>query len=170
MGKSKPAKKKGAKSKPAPKKAMKPNKKSAKKQTSAKKPVAKKASTKKIVSKKPTVKVAAPVVKSQPKLSVDFSKAVTPLADRVLVRLTTAERVTPGGLIIPDNVSTVQGHLKGHVLAVGTGVRSKKGFKRPLDVMIGDQIYFSERASTKISFNGEDLHIVRESDVLGVTK
>lgn len=118
--------------------------------------------------------VAKPIMKAAPVASkvknVDYTKAFSPLADRILVRLVAAERMTAGGLFIPDNASTVQGHLKGHVLAVGNGARSKKGFKRPLDVTVGDQIFFNEYASTKLNFQGEDLHIVRESDVLGVSK
>lgn len=105
-----------------------------------------------------------------PTKTIDYAKVVTPLGDRLVVRLVVAERMTPGGLYIPDTVSDVQGHLKGEVLAAGSGARNKKGNKRPLDVIVGDKIYFNEYSATKINFGLEELHIVKETDVLGVVK
>ena len=141
------------------------------------KKVAAKTPAKKVTAKKPTAqKVAAkpvmtkPVGKSQLTKTIDYTKVMTPLGDRLVVRLISAERVTVGGLIIPDTVSTVEGHLKGEVLAAGTGLRSKKGHKRPLDVSVGDKIYFNQHSATKVTFGLEELHIVKEVDVLGVAQ
>ena len=127
----------------------------------------------KVVAKKAAVKAkpaTKTVVKTVAKKTtpVDYSKVMTPLGDRLVVRLVSKERVTPGGLFIPDTVSNIQGHLKGEVLAAGTGARNKKGHKRPLDVTVGDQIYFDQYSATKINFGHEELHIVKEIDVLGV--
>lgn len=142
------------------------------------KSVAKKVAVKKIVKKAKAVKAKtvavkaptkfiAPVVKTVKK-NIDYSKAITPLGDRLVVRVVQAERVTAGGLILPDTVNTATGYLKGEVLAVGKGEFSKKGNLKVLDVKIGQTILFSEYASTKVNFHDEDLYIVHEKDVLGI--
>lgn len=167
--------------KPAPKKALKKvQTKSAKakpaKSKAVKTKLVAKATKKAPVKKSVLTSVAAkpssakPATKQQPNKTIDYSQVMTPLGDRLVVRLISAERVTAGGLIIPETVSTVEGHLKGEVLAAGTGARSKKGHKRPLDVSVGDQIYFNQYSATKITFGLEDLHIVKEVDVLGVVQ
>lgn len=172
--------------KPAPaKKAVKKTAKPAAKKTAAKKPVKKvtKAVVKKSVKAKLTKKVAtkAPAKKSapvkampkaqaaKPVAKIDYTKAITPLGDRLVIRLTQTERVTPGGLILPDSVSSTSGYLKGEVLAAGHGTYTKKGHHKLLDVKIGDVVLFNEYSSTKVKYNNEDLHIVHESDILGVT-
>jgi chaperonin GroES len=128
--------------------------------------------TKKIVKKsvplKSTIKKMAPIVKPAVKTNMDYSKAVTPLGDRLVVRLAKAEAMTAGGLYIPDMVHNAVGHLKGEVLAVGQGLTTKKGFLRSMDVQIGDQVLFADHAGTKVIFNSEELFIVNETDVLGV--
>jgi chaperonin GroES len=123
--------------------------------------------TKKVTSR--TVKAKKSVV-SQPKVrrTVDYTKAITPLADRLVVRVLNAEKVTAGGLIIPATASFVTGYLKALVLAVGGGVKGKRGQIRPLDVKIGDHVLFAEYAGTKVNFHSEELHIIHESDVMGV--
>ncbi|MEQ1721743.1 MAG: co-chaperone GroES [Pseudobdellovibrio sp.] len=150
--------------KASPKKAAKkitPKKKALKK-VIAKKQV-KKVVTKALVKK--TIPVKAPVVK------VDYSKAITPLADRLVVRVEVGERMTPGGLYLPDTASSIAtGYLKAKVLAVGHGNKNKKGLVRPLDVQIGDFVLFSEHAGTKVKFNSEELQIIHESDVMGVVQ
>lgn len=123
-------------------------------------------SSEKIVQKM----AAKPTVKSSVVRKLDYSKAVTPLGDRLVVRLISADRMTAGGLYIPDTVSQVEGHMKGEVLAAGKGILNKKGHKRPLDVTVGDQIYFNQYSATKVTFGGEELHIVKEVDVLGVAQ
>lgn len=170
----KPAKKKAAPAKKAVKKTAKP----AAKKAAAKKPVKKvtKAVVKKSVKAKPVkksapAKTAAPKVQpAKPVAKIDYTKAITPLGDRLVIRLTQTERVTPGGLILPDSVSSTSGYLKGEVLAAGHGTYTKKGHHKLLDVKIGDVVLFNEYSSTKVKYNNEDLHIVHESDILGVTK
>ncbi|MFZ3230846.1 MAG: co-chaperone GroES [Pseudobdellovibrio sp.] len=155
--------------------AKKPAKKAVKKVTAkvAKKP-AKKVIAKKSVAKKVIAKKAAPsaVVKSAKATvkNIDYSKAITPLADRLVIRVVQGEKVTAGGIIIPDMVHSATGHLKGEVLAAGNGAKNKKGAIRPLDVKIGDQILFSEHAGTKVIFNSEELQIIHESDVMGIVQ
>lgn len=141
-----------------------------------KKKIIKKAQPKKILKKtvkKTTKKQVKKIVKKTtikvvPKTNVDYTKAVTPLGDRLVVRLAKAETMTAGGLYIPDMVDSATGYLKGQVLVIGQGHTTKKGFLRSMDVQIGDQILFAEHAGTKIIFNSEELHIVNETDVLGI--
>ncbi len=138
----------------------------------AKKAVTKKA-VKKVVQKnvkKPISKAKAvvPSVKKAAVVQIDYSKAVTPLGDRLVVRKSVAERLTAGGLIIPDMVNTTEGNIQAIVLATGTGSKNKKGHVRPMDVQVGDQVLFSQYAGTPIIFNNEELMIIHESDVLGI--
>ena len=121
---------------------------------------------------KPMAKpVAKPVNKPVAAVSVDYSKAITPLGDRLVVKVVNTERVTPGGLIIPDTASSVAtGYLKAKVLAVGSGGKNKKGNLKPLDVKVGDAVLFSEHSGTKVTFNTEDLLIIHETDVMGVVQ
>ncbi len=100
----------------------------------------------------------------------DYSKAITPLADRLVIRVVQTEKVTPGGIIIPDTVSTIAGHIEGEVLAVGHGSKNKKGSIKPLDVQVGDFVLFSEHSGTPVVFNSEELQIIKESDVMGIVQ
>ncbi|KGJ06914.1 co-chaperone GroES [Paracoccus versutus] len=89
-----------------------------------------------------------------------------PLHDRILVRRIDAEEKTAGGLIIPD--SAKEKPQEGEVLAAGPGARSENGTLHPLDVKPGDRILFGKWSGTEIRLDGEDLLIMKESDVLGV--
>lgn len=120
--------------------------------------------TAKIVKKAMKKIIAKPVVKS----TIDYSKAVTPLGDRLVVRVVKNETMTAGGLYIPDMAQSSDGYLKGEVLAVGQGLTTKKGFLRSMDVQKGNQVLFAEHAGTKVVFNSEELQIVNETDVLGI--
>lgn len=92
-----------------------------------------------------------------------------PLADRVLVVLdSNNERLTPGGLIIPDSVKDSSGNRKGQVVAAGKGQIKKNGQVLPLDVKAGDQVLFSEYAGNQIQFAGEQYVILRENEILGI--
>lgn len=122
---------------------------------------------KKIAAKKPQ---PSSKTKAMPVKSIDYSKAITPLGDRLVVRIVENERVTAGGLIIPDTVSQVSGFLKAKVLAVGRGTQNKKGLLKAMDVQKGDTVLFSQYAGTKVSFNSEDLQIIQETDVMGVVQ
>ncbi|RRH95959.1 co-chaperone GroES [Mesorhizobium tamadayense] len=89
-----------------------------------------------------------------------------PLHDRLLVRRTEAEEKTAGGIIIPDTAK--EKPQEGEVIAVGPGARDESGKLIPLDVKVGDRILFGKWSGTEIKLNGEDLLIMKESDVMGV--
>ena len=89
-----------------------------------------------------------------------------PLHDRVLVRRITAEEKTAGGIIIPDTAK--EKPQEGEVLAVGAGTVNEQGQVRPLDVKAGDRILFGKWSGTEVKIEGEDLLIMKESDILGV--
>ena len=89
-----------------------------------------------------------------------------PLHDRVLVRRVTAEEKTAGGIIIPDTAK--EKPQEGEIVSVGTGTVSDKGEVRPLDVKAGDRILFGKWSGTEVKLNGEDLLIMKESDIMGV--
>ena len=89
-----------------------------------------------------------------------------PLHDRVLVRRIDAEEKTAGGIIIPDTAK--EKPQEGEVIAVGPGARDETGKLIPLDVKVGDHILFGKWSGTEIKLNGEDLLIMKESDVMGV--
>ncbi len=131
--------------------------------------VAKKVAAKPKVKTKPAAKVKPAAVPAPVKTkTIDLSKFVTPLDDRMIVQVSGTERKTPGGLYIPDTVSNVSGNREGVVLAVGRGHRDPKGRIRPMDVKKGDKVVFSEYAGSKITHQGQDLIILRETDVMGV--
>ena len=89
-----------------------------------------------------------------------------PLHDRVLVRRITAEEKTAGGIIIPDTAK--EKPQEGEVLAVGAGTINDKGEVRPLDVKAGDRILFGKWSGTEVKLNGEELLIMKESDIMGI--
>ncbi|WP_424810414.1 co-chaperone GroES [Roseococcus sp. YIM B11640] len=89
-----------------------------------------------------------------------------PLHDRVLVRRITAEEKTAGGIIIPDTAK--EKPQEGEILAVGNGNVSEDGTVRPLDVKAGDRILFGKWSGTEVKIDGEELLIMKESDVMGV--
>lgn len=156
--------KKAAK-KAAPKAAAK---KTAKKtvKTAAKKPTpqSNKKSNVKSGTKMMTKAAAAPKSKMP---SLDLSQFLSPLDDRLIVQIAIGERVTAGGLFIPDTAA-VAGNKKGLVLAVGRGHRDAKGRVRPMDVKQGDQVLFTEYAGDEIEILGQKVQILRETDVMGV--
>ena len=89
-----------------------------------------------------------------------------PLHDRILVRRIEAEEKTAGGIIIPDTAK--EKPQEGEVIAVGAGARDEAGKLIPLDVKVGDRILFGKWSGTEVRLNGEDLLIMKESDVMGV--
>jgi len=89
-----------------------------------------------------------------------------PLHDRVLVRRIAAEDKTAGGIIIPDNAK--EKPQEGEVVAAGSGTRGDDGAVTPLDLMAGDRILFGKWSGTEVRLEGEDLIIMKESDVLGI--
>ncbi|WP_337266059.1 co-chaperone GroES [Oryzifoliimicrobium ureilyticus] len=89
-----------------------------------------------------------------------------PLHDRILVRRIESEEKTKGGIIIPDTAK--EKPQEGEVIAVGPGARNEAGQLQALDVTVGDRILFGKWSGTEIKINGEDLLIMKESDVMGV--
>jgi chaperonin GroES len=89
-----------------------------------------------------------------------------PLHDRVLVRRVEAEAKTAGGIIIPDTAQ--EKPQEGEVVAAGSGAKNDKGEVFPLDVKAGDRILFGKWSGTEVKVNGEDLLIMKESDILGI--
>jgi chaperonin GroES len=89
-----------------------------------------------------------------------------PLQDRVLVRRVEPEAKSAGGIIIPDTVK--EKPMEGEVVAVGPGVRDEDGKLYPLDVKAGDRVLFGKWSGTEIKLDGEDLMIMKESDIMGV--
>ena len=89
-----------------------------------------------------------------------------PLHDRILVRRIEAEEKTAGGIIIPETAK--EKPQEGEVIAAGPGARDESGQLQPLDVKIGDRILFGKWSGTEIKLKGEDLLIMKESDVMGV--
>jgi len=92
--------------------------------------------------------------------------AFRPLHDRVLVRRIEAEEKTKGGIIIPDTAK--EKPIEGEVIAVGTGTRDEQGKVHPLDVKAGDRILFGKWSGTEVKLDGEDLLVMKESDIMGV--
>jgi chaperonin GroES len=92
--------------------------------------------------------------------------AFRPLGDRVLVRRVDEESKTKGGIIIPDTAK--EKPQEGEVLAVGPGARDESGKRVELDLKPGDRILFGKWSGTEVKIDGEDLIIMKESDVLGV--
>lgn len=90
----------------------------------------------------------------------------TPLHDRVLVRRIEAEEKTAGGIIIPDTAK--EKPQEGIVVAAGKGARNEAGDRVKLDVSEGDKILFGKWSGTEVKVDGEDLIIMKESDILGV--
>ena len=89
-----------------------------------------------------------------------------PLHDRVVVRRIDSEEKTSGGIIIPDTAK--EKPQEGEVVAVGPGARDEAGKLVPLDVKAGDRILFGKWSGTEVKLDGQDLLIMKESDILGV--
>ena len=92
--------------------------------------------------------------------------AFRPLGDRVLVKRVEEESKTKGGIIIPDTAK--EKPQEGEIIAVGPGARDDNGKVQPLDVKKGDKILFGKWSGTEVKINGEDLLIMKESDILGI--
>ena len=89
-----------------------------------------------------------------------------PLHDRVVVRRIEEDERTPGGVIIPDTAK--EKPQQGEVVAAGPGARDEKGEVQPLDVKAGDRVLFGKWSGTEVKIDGEELLIMKESDILGV--
>jgi chaperonin GroES len=89
-----------------------------------------------------------------------------PLHDRVVVRRVTSDEKTAGGIIIPDTAK--EKPQEGEVLAVGPGGRDEAGKLIPIDLKVGDRVLFGKWSGTEVKLDGEELLIMKESDILGV--
>ena len=91
-----------------------------------------------------------------------------PLHDRVLVKRVEQDTKTAGGIIIPDSVQ--EKPMEGKVIAAGTGAKSDDGKVTPLDVKAGDKILFGKWSGTEVTIDGDELIIMKESDIFGIIK
>ena len=89
-----------------------------------------------------------------------------PLHDRVVVRRVESEEKTKGGIIIPDTAK--EKPQEGEIIAIGSGARDEAGKLVPLDVKAGDRVLFGKWSGTEVKINGEDLLIMKESDIMGI--
>src|SRR6202453_2298008 len=89
-----------------------------------------------------------------------------PLHDRVVVRRLNAEEKTAGGIIIPDTAK--EKPMEGEVIAAGAGARNEAGQLVPLDVKAGDKVLFGKWSGTEVKLDGEELLIMKESDIMGI--
>ena len=96
------------------------------------------------------------------------STTFRPLHDRVVVKRVESEAKTKGGIIIPDTAK--EKPAEGEVIAVGPGARDESGKQVALDVKVGDRVLFGKWSGTEVKINGEDLLIMKESDVLGIVE
>ena len=89
-----------------------------------------------------------------------------PLQDRVLIRRVEPEAKSAGGIFIPDTAQ--EKPMEGEIIAVGPGVRDEAGTLHPLDVKAGDRVLFGKWSGTEVKLDGEDLMIMKETDLMGV--
>ena len=89
-----------------------------------------------------------------------------PLHDRVLIKVLDSEEKTAGGIIIPDTAK--EKPQEGEVVAVGQGAKNEDGKVSPMDVKVGDIVLFGKWSGTEVKINGEDMLIMKESDILGI--
>ena len=93
---------------------------------------------------------------------------IRPLHDRVIVRRIEQDEKTAGGIIIPDTAK--EKPIQGEVLAVGAGARDDSGKAIPMDVKVGDHVLFGKWAGTEVKLDGEEMLVLKESDIIGVVE
>ncbi len=91
---------------------------------------------------------------------------IRPLHDRVIIKRMEEERTSPGGIVIPDTAA--EKPIQGEVIAVGNGIHLENGEVRPLDVKKGDKVLYGKYSGTEVKVDGEDLLVVKESEILAV--
>lgn len=97
-----------------------------------------------------------------------MSVKIRPLYDRVIVKRIEQEEKTAGGIIIPDTAK--EKPIQGEVLAVGKGAVQENGTVRPMDVKVGDRVLFAKYAGSDVKLDGQELLILRETDIMGVVE
>ena len=149
----------------------------AKSKTKAKPAAKAKLATKSKVNAKPPVK-AKMIGKNSKSSAASGAKATQPVAkaqilkpldDRIVIQLKSFEKRTSGGLYIPDTAD-VSGNFQGTVVSVGQGHKNKKGKLRPMDVKPGDEVLFDQHAGSKLTLEGVEVRILRESEVSGIVE
>ena len=93
---------------------------------------------------------------------------IRPLHDRVIIKRMEEERTSPGGILIPD--AATEKPSMGEVVAVGNGKVMDNGELRPLDVKLGDKVYFGQYSGSKIKVDGEEVLVMREEDIMAVVE
>lgn len=91
---------------------------------------------------------------------------IRPLHDRVVIKRLEDEKMSAGGIVIPDSAS--EKPIKGEVLAVGNGKKLDNGDTQPMDVKVGDKVLFGKYSGTEVKLDGEELVVMREDDVMAV--
>ena len=91
---------------------------------------------------------------------------IRPLHDRVVIKRLEDEKMSAGGIVIPDSASDKP--IKGEVLAVGNGKKLDNGDTQPMDVKVGDKVLFGKYSGTEVKLDGEELVVMREDDVMAV--
>jgi chaperonin GroES len=91
-----------------------------------------------------------------------------PLHDRVVVRRLGEDERSKGGIIIPDTAK--EKPMQGEIVAVGPGARNEQGVLSPLDVKVGDRVLFGKWSGTEVKLDGEELLIMKESDIMGIVE
>ena len=91
---------------------------------------------------------------------------IRPLQDRVIIKRMEEEKISPGGIVIPD--SATEKPIKGEVVAVGNGLVLDNGEVRPLDLKVGDKVLFGKYSGTEVKLDGEELLVMKEDDVMAV--
>ncbi len=94
--------------------------------------------------------------------------AIRPLHDRVIVRRLEQDEKTAGGIIIPDTAK--EKPVQGEVIAVGPGARDDAGRLVPMDVKVGDAVLFGKWAGTEVKLDGEEVLVLKESDIIGIVE
>jgi chaperonin GroES len=94
--------------------------------------------------------------------------SLKPLSDRIIVKAITAEETTSGGIVLPDTAK--EKPQQGEVLAVGPGKTLDSGSVAPMDVKVGDRVYYGKYSGTEVKLNGEELVVLRQDDVLGIVE
>ena len=95
-----------------------------------------------------------------------MSVSIKPLEDRIVIKQVEAEQTTASGLVIPDTAK--EKPQEGEIMAVGPGARDETGKVQPLDVKAGDRVLFGKWSGTEVRIDGQDLLIMKESDIMGV--
>jgi len=102
------------------------------------------------------------------KIRSEFNMKFSPLHDRVLIEVLDSEEKTTGGIIIPDTAK--EKPQEGKVVAVGSGARTEDGKIIPMDVKVGDLVLFGKWSGTEIKIDGKEYSIMKESDIMGISK